>query len=159
AVSTQVSGLNAGASTTVSLSAPFAYTGQFAGTVSVDSAGAVTELNETNNTAPTQVTAVQPTLNAQKIATGGFGDYQSNYSWSMPWFKGKLYVGTARSQHCVEQTTLDFFFPGNGYYLGPLDGLPQANCPVDPYDLDLRAEIWQYTPDPSGGTGVWKRVY
>jgi hypothetical protein len=155
AVTTQIDGLAAGSSTTVDLSSLFSYTGTFGGSVTVDSANAVTELSELNNGATTQVTVGPPTLNAQKVATGGFGDYQNGYSWSMAWFKGKLYVGTARSQHCVEQETLDFFFPGNGHYRGPLDGLPEANCPVDPYDMDLRAEIWQYTPE----TGIWKRAY
>jgi hypothetical protein len=154
-LTTPVDGLAAGASTTVSMSTLFNFTGTFDGVVTADSANAVAELSELNNTATTHVTIGTPTLNAQKTASGGFGDYQNSYSWSMAWFKGKLYVGTARSQHCVEQATLDFFFPGQGHYRGPLDGLPEANCPVDQYDMDLRAEIWQYTPE----TGAWKRVY
>ena len=34
-----------------------------------------------------------------------------------------------------------------------MDGLPPdvSRCAPDYYDLDLRAEIWQYTP----GTGAW----
>ena len=68
----------------------------------------------------------------QKIATGGFGDFQNSYSWSMAWFKGKLYVGTARSFHCVEAATLDFYYPGQGYYNGPLDGLPPEQRTVPP---------------------------
>lgn len=34
----------------------------------------------------------------------------------MAWFKGRLYVGTGRSQVCVEKATLDFYYPGRGYY-------------------------------------------
>ena len=159
-VSTQVSGLPAGGTVTVNLDSVFAFVGQFAGTVLVDPNNAVAEVNELNNSAPTQVTAVPPSLNAQKIATGGFGDQENSFSWSMAWFKGKLYVGTARDEHCVEQETLNFYFPGQGYYDGPLDTQPQANCPPDPYDMDLRAEIWQYTPGTSPpGTGTWQRVY
>src|SRR5262249_23579495 len=146
---------DAGQSTTVTLSSVFTAVGGFDGTATADSTSAVPEANEFNNTASTHVTVVTPTLNTQKIATGGVGGYQNSYSWSMAWFKGKLYVGTARSQHCVEAETLNFYYPNQGYYRGYLDGLPEANCPVDPYDMDLRAEIWQYTPE----TGVWKRVY
>jgi len=154
-VSAQISSLAAGASTTVSFDSLFSLTGQYAGTVLVDPTNAVAEIDESNNTSPTQVNVVPPTLNAQKIATGGFGDSQNSYSWSMAWFKGKLYVGTARSVHCVEAATSDFYFPGQGYYKGFLDGLPQANCPDDRYALDLRAEIWQYTPE----SNTWKRVF
>jgi subtilase family serine protease len=154
-VSTQVNGLNAGASTTVTLSSVFSATGIFAGTATADSTGAVAEINEGNNTRTTTVTVTPPTLEAHKIATGGFGDSENSYSWSMAWFKGKLYVGTARSVHCVETLTLEFYFPGEGYYRGEKDGLPEAVCPPDPYDLDLRAGIWQYTPESS----TWRRVY
>jgi hypothetical protein len=154
AVTTQVDSLAPGASTTVDLRSVFAYTGTFDGSVTVDSAGAVPELNELNNTATTRVAVGPPTLNAQKVATGGFGDPSNSYSWSMAWFKGKLYVGLNRNFHCVEQLTLDFYYPNLGFYGGLLDSTLQANCPPNPNDLDLRAEIWQYTPE----TGVWKRV-
>jgi hypothetical protein len=71
----------------------------------------------------------------------------------MAWFHGRLYVGTGRNQLCVEAATLDFF-KGNVYKSHP-DGFPEVNCPADRYDLDLRAEIWQYTPL----THQWRRVY
>ena len=159
-VTTQVSGLAVGGTATVTLDSVFAFTGQFNGTVTVDPNNAVAEVTKLNNTAPSQVTAVPPSLNAQKIATGGFGDRENSYSWSMAWFKGKLYVGTARDEHCVEAETLNFYYPGYGYYDGALDSLPQAYCPPDPYDLDLRAEIWQYTPGQNPpATGTWQMVY
>ncbi len=150
----QVNGLAPGASASVNLSYAFPSVGHFDGTAIVDYTGVVSELNELNNFSATAVDTVQPTLNAQKIAQGGFGDSRNSYSWSMAWFNGKLYVGTARSAHCVEAATLDFFYPGRGHYGGPLDGLPEANCAADKYDNDLRAEIWQYTPGRRVGEGV-----
>lgn len=89
---------------------------------------------------------------SQRFAANGFGDSQNSYSWSMAWFKGKLYVGTARNQLCVEGATIDFYKPGTGYKQRPA---ADSSCPADRYDLDLRAEIWQYTP----GSGSWLRVY
>lgn len=91
--------------------------------------------------------------NLTKIASNGFGDQRNGYAWSMAWFKGKLYVGTGRSQHCVEAATLDFYYPNQGQY-NPQPA-PDLSCPPNKYDLDLRAEIWQYTPS----TGAWVRVY
>ncbi len=89
----------------------------------------------------------------RNIARFGFGDHHNDYAWSMAWFNGKLYVGTSRSELCVEAATIDFYNPG--YYRSPPDGFPEADCPPDKYAMDLRAEIWQYTPE----TGAWKRVY
>lgn len=88
-----------------------------------------------------------------RLAERGFGDEENSYAWSMAWFRGKLYVGTARSQMCVEGATLDFYNPGKGHYRSQPDS--DVACPADKYDLDLRAEIWQFTPR----TGTWKRVY
>ncbi len=89
----------------------------------------------------------------QTIATGGFGDPANSYSWSTAWFKGSLYVGTARSLMCVENWTLAFFFPDQGWYTtNPGSGL---SCPASIYDADLRAEIWRYTPKSE----KWARVY
>jgi hypothetical protein len=87
------------------------------------------------------------------IAQNGFGDRQNDYAWSMAWFKGKLYVGTSRNEACVENATVDFYFPFADEYKTTL--YPSVHCTKDPYDLDLRAEIWQYTPR----TGRWKMVY
>jgi hypothetical protein len=154
-VSTQVNGLSPGASATVSLSSVFSATGIFIGAAGADPLNSVAEIDEGNNSHATNVTVSLASLIPEKTATGGFGDWQNSYAWSMAWFKGKLYVGTARREACVEYATLDFFFPGQGYYNGPLDFLPEANCPPDYYDLDLRAEIWQYTPE----TEVWRRVF
>jgi hypothetical protein len=94
-----------------------------------------------------------PGLPADLLAQHGFGDRQNSYAWSMAWFKGKLYVGTGRNVLCVEGATSQFYFKfTNLYQTNPaLD----VHCPPNQYDLDLRAEIWQYTPQ----TGKWRMVY
>jgi hypothetical protein len=87
------------------------------------------------------------------IAEGGFGDRQNTYAWAMEWFKGRLYVGSGRNNWCVENAVTQFYFQFEVFYTTrPAVGV---RCPADPYDLDLRAEIWQYTPR----TGRWRRVY
>ncbi len=87
------------------------------------------------------------------LAKHGFGDRQNDYAWAMAWFKGKLYVGTSRDELCVENATSKYYFPfSNEYTTNPAPGV---HCPKNPYDLDLRAEIWQYTPQ----TGNWRMVY
>jgi len=92
-------------------------------------------------------------LGVETVATGGFGDPRNDYAWSMAWFNGALYVGTSRSELCVEYWTLQFYFPDQSWYTtNPGSGL---SCPASIYDADLRAEIWRYTPK----TGKWERVY
>jgi hypothetical protein len=87
------------------------------------------------------------------IAQRGFGDPANSYSWSMAWFKGKLYVGTARKQLCIENLTIDYYLPVAGDYTTNPE--PGVHCPKNPNRLPLRAEIWQYTPR----TGIWRMVY
>jgi hypothetical protein len=95
----------------------------------------------------------QAPLRPGLIARNGFGDARNSYAWSMAWFKGRLYVGTARSAMCVERATISFYLPGAGYY-SQHPG-PGVSCPPSIHDADLRAEIWRY--DPSRGR--WSRVY
>jgi hypothetical protein len=79
------------------------------------------------------------------IAQNGFGDRNNSWAWAMDWFKGKLYVGTGRDELCVEFATTQFFYPQDkGYY--NTNPSPNVRCTKSPYDLPLRAEIWQYTP-------------
>jgi len=95
-----------------------------------------------------------PPLNFSPISQPGFGDRQNSYSWSMAWFNGKLYVGTNRDWQCVENATIAYYFP----IVIPLQAIfvnPLVPCPLDPADLDLRAEIWRYTPD----TGAWDMIF
>jgi hypothetical protein len=87
------------------------------------------------------------------LAQRGFGDTRNSYSWGMAWFKGKLYVGTGRQVSCVEQATLAYYAPNlNNWSTNPS---PDVKCPANKWDMDLRAEIWQYTPS----TDTWLRVY
>jgi hypothetical protein len=85
------------------------------------------------------------------LAQNGFGDHNNSFAWSMYWFRGKLYVGTGRDEDCVENETVEFYYPdSNTYKTNPE---PDVHCPKNPYNLSLRAEIWQYTP-PGGSTVV-----
>ena len=87
------------------------------------------------------------------IAKNGFGERENSFAWSMGWFKHKLYVGTGRDVLCVENETTQFFVPLEQKYTTN----PSLNvrCPANPYEMDLRANIWQYTPV----THKWKPVY
>ena len=97
--------------------------------------------------------AAAPAGSVTTLAQHGFGDRQNSMAWSMAWFKGKLYVGTGRDELCVEGATSEYYFPfSNKYTTNPAPGV---HCPKNPYNLDLRAEIWQYTPR----TGNWRMVY
>ena len=87
------------------------------------------------------------------IAQGGFGDRHNGYAWSMAWFKGRLYVGTARDPLCVERATMAFYFPAAGLYQ-PRPAR-DIRCPSTIHAGDLRAEIWRY--DPRGRR--WTHVY
>ena len=87
------------------------------------------------------------------LAQFGFGEPSNSYAWGMAWFEGKLYVGTGRDVECVEKETTDFYYPFAHEY--STDPEPGVHCPKNPYNLDLRAEIWQYTPQ----TRTWKLVY
>jgi hypothetical protein len=90
-------------------------------------------------------------LSFTRINQPGFGDPQNSYSWSMAWFQGNLYVGTNRDFLCVERATQAFY--GVGLY--EPHPLSCVTCPPSPYDMDLRAEIWRYSP----ASGQWALVY
>ncbi|HEX3540151.1 MAG TPA: hypothetical protein VHT75_06855 [Acidimicrobiales bacterium] len=99
------------------------------------------------------VTASQAVSGIPQIARGGFGDKQNSYSWSMAWFKGKLYVGTNHNELCVERETEQFYHPDQTYYT--VHPMPEVTCPANPYDLNLQAEIWQFDP----ATNRWTMVF
>lgn len=80
----------------------------------------------------------------QLIASGGLGDGLNNYAHSMAWFKGNLYVGTTRGNFPLMKARLPI----------GLDPWP-VECPANPFDLDLRAEIWRYSLSDQ----QWQRVY
>jgi hypothetical protein len=80
----------------------------------------------------------------RRVASAGFGDPHNTHAWSMEWFQGRLYVGTARD-------ILWIFRRMGGF--AHLDPCP---IPLHPAEaMDLRAQIWCYTPD----TGSWEQVY
>ncbi|HJU25730.1 MAG TPA: hypothetical protein VJ722_03545 [Rhodanobacteraceae bacterium] len=78
------------------------------------------------------------------IAREGFGDGLNSYTHSMAWFKGRLYVTTMRGNFALMRSRLSL-----GLDVWPID------CPLDPFDLDLRAEIWAYDPRAD----EWERVF
>lgn len=81
-----------------------------------------------------------------RLATGGFGEPNNAYSWSMEFFKGRLYVGTSRNNLCNETITL------KSTWARQVTGCP---LPRDYLNLDMRAEIWAFTPGPN----TWQMVY
>jgi hypothetical protein len=78
------------------------------------------------------------------VAHGGFGDGLNAYAHSMAWFNGHLYVATTRGNFPFMKARLPI-----GMHTWPVE------CPEDPFELDMRAEIWRY--DPS--LGEWERVF
>ncbi len=88
------------------------------------------------------------------LSLPGIGDRQNTWTWSMIWYKGKLYAGTNRAWHCVEIA---------GYVRIPILDLfldyppddPDMECTPDPLDLPLQAEIWTWSPEEE----IWERVY
>ena len=80
------------------------------------------------------------------IAYGGFGDGHNSYAHSMVWFNGRLYVSTIRGAFSLMRKR----HAGSlGLDVWPVEG------PVDPFDLDLCAEIWAYDPR----VDRWERAY
>ena len=79
-----------------------------------------------------------------KININGFGDPNNSYAWSMVWFKGKLYVGTNRNIFELSK----WKDPKPNW-----DPWPVPDATIE--ELDLRAEIWRYTPE----TDTWERVF
>ena len=87
----------------------------------------------------------------RQVNEPGFGDKYNSTSWSMKWWNGKLYVGTARAFRCIENYLVNLAFPSVKYPpRSPLFG-----CTPFVHDLPLQAEIWCFTPE----TEEWDRVY
>jgi hypothetical protein len=86
-----------------------------------------------------------------KIAEGGFGDPINNYSWSMTYFNGDLYVGTGRNVPYMVGQLLkatgfippDFKFEYITHPREPIQSQEWAE--------DMRAEIWRHSS--------WEQVY
>ncbi len=80
----------------------------------------------------------------QLVAHGGFGDGLNAYAHSMAWFKGHLYVATTRGNFPFMKARLPI-----GMDVWPVE------CPQDPFDLDMHAEIWRYDV----AANEWERVF
>lgn len=78
------------------------------------------------------------------IAKGGFGDGVNAYAHSMAWFNGYLYVATTRGNFPLMKARLPI-----GLNPWPVE------CPENPFDLDLHAEIWRFDPREES----WERVF
>lgn len=78
------------------------------------------------------------------VSKNGFGDGVNAYAHSMEWFNNKLYVGTTRGNFALMRRRLPI----------GMDPWP-VECPLNPFDLGLNSEIWEYTPEKDR----WKRVY
>jgi hypothetical protein len=100
---------------------------------------------------PAQEPVFQPVNPDQMLPVelAGFGDPDNTWVASMKWFKGRLYVGTLRSTHCVIAAVLSTRLGLNLY------PPPQTDCEADPVDLALAAEIWRFTPSDSS----WDLVF
>lgn len=75
----------------------------------------------------------------------GFGDGLNSYAHSAAWFNDKLYVGTTRGN----LAGLRLAGRRKGIQPWPIE------CPADIYDLDRRAQIWEYTVE----TDTWQMVF
>ena len=86
--------------------------------------------------------------NFKCMSYGGFGDSHNSYAHSMAWFRDKLYVGTSRDLLAL----LKLFPP-------PEDPAAMQPWPVSVpprvEDLDLRAQIWCWSP----ASRKWARVH
>ncbi len=78
------------------------------------------------------------------IARNGFGDGLNAYAHSMAWFADHLYVATTRGNFPLMKARLPI-----GMDVWPVE------CPENPFDLDLRAEIWRYSVQADS----WERVH
>lgn len=83
-------------------------------------------------------------IDFSRIARGGFGDGLNAYAHSMAYFAGHLYVATTRGNFPLMKARLPI-----GMEPWPVE------CPENPFDLDLHAEIWRYAPDAK----EWERVF
>lgn len=86
----------------------------------------------------------------RRVAVGGLGDGHNNYAHSMAWYKGKLYLGSTRSNMCMLR------------FQSAFQDVPLAIWPVDCpetrdelYKLDFSSQIWSYDP----AADHWEMVF
>lgn len=81
----------------------------------------------------------------QPLMLRGWNQDFSDYLYSMAWFEGKLYCGNMRgSLLFIKQRN-----PPPDFSIYPIP------CPENPFNIDVRAQIWCYTPE----TKTWEMVY
>lgn len=86
----------------------------------------------------------------RQIAKGGLGDGHNSFAHSMAWFRGRLFLGTTRSNLCMLRVQ-------SSYVDTPLTVWP-VDCPTtvdDLYKLDRRSQIWAYDPAEDS----WEMVF
>ena len=91
----------------------------------------------------------------KKVVSNGFSDPANTWFWSQAWFKGKLYVGTAQSQHCLTFATAAIRLDGPLRRIAYPPPGGDFMCTPDMRDLPLSGEIRQYTPESRS----WLRVF
>jgi SAM-dependent methyltransferase len=99
-----------------------------------------------NQEAPNQPEGLNA-RNFRKVSANGFGDPFNAYPHSMIWFKDHLFAGTTRANLHLLWFTM-------GEHVSRFSVWP-VEQPADPYDLDLRGQIWRYNPK----TEHWRQVY
>lgn len=86
----------------------------------------------------------------ERVSENGFGDGHNSFAHSMAWYKGRLFVGTTRSN--FQMLKIQRVFQDLPVRAWPVEGPDDA---PGLYGLDRRAEIWRY--DPVEGT--WEQVF
>jgi hypothetical protein len=82
-----------------------------------------------------------------RIASHGFGDAENSYAFSMDWYRGRLYVGTVRNMLALIKASP----PRHPAAMKPWP----VKTPRDVFTLDLRSQVWRYSPD----VHRWSRVF
>jgi hypothetical protein len=87
----------------------------------------------------------------RRICANGFGDGHNAFPHSVAWYKGKLYVGTTRSN--FQMLKIQKVFGSLPVYMWPVEGPDDAD---GLYTLDRRAQIWSYDPVTDHWTEVMR---
>src|SRR5579871_441455 len=83
----------------------------------------------------------------RRIGTRGWGDGANSYSWSGVWYDDHIYIGSNRHLLVSLKHRVNIPMPAVCWPVPMLD--------ADHPKLDLRSEIWRYSPKKDS----WERVY